>query len=45
MCLIGKALEHLTGLMKTKGNETLATLQGYNQTYTDAAKRFVGTSK
>ncbi|CAH1639548.1 unnamed protein product [Spodoptera littoralis] len=27
----GKALEHLTGLMKTKGDQNLARLQGYDQ--------------
>ncbi|CAH0695043.1 unnamed protein product [Spodoptera exigua] len=39
----GKALEHLTNLMKEKGDEKLARLQGYDQTYSDAAKRLENT--
>ncbi|CAB3239752.1 unnamed protein product [Arctia plantaginis] len=35
----GDTLEHLMVMMKEKGESHLAELQGYDQTYTDAARR------
>ncbi|CAH0592271.1 unnamed protein product [Chrysodeixis includens] len=35
----GKALEHLVDLMKEKGETPLGELQGYEQTYSDGARR------
>lgn len=37
----GVALEHLTNLMKEKGDAPLARIQGYEQSYVDGARRLV----
>lgn len=38
--LLGKALEYLVDMMKEKGETPLAQLQGYEQTYSDGARRY-----